>query len=113
MDIQGLIEKVTKQPETVDFSEVISTIEAHYNYTPQSFKNGEVTNEAGTNEGSCKVFAFAQLNNLDQEQTLSCFGEHYLSVLATPYHEDHANIRNFMNTGWDGISFEGAALQAK
>ncbi|WP_228411668.1 HopJ type III effector protein [Chryseobacterium sp.] len=26
---------------------------------------------------------------------------------------DHQNIRNFMEFGWDGISFEGEALKAE
>lgn len=113
MNQQQLIEQLTQSPESIVFANVIAAIEANYNYTPQSFKNGETENAAGTNEGSCKVFAFAQLNDLSEEQTLACFGEHYLSVLATPYHDDHANIRNFMKTGWASIEFSGTALVAK
>nr|CAA6801871.1 MAG: Type III effector HopPmaJ [uncultured Thiotrichaceae bacterium] len=113
MTPQTLIEQLNNNSESLVFSDVIAAIDANYEYTPQTFKNGEVENAAGTNEGSCKVFAFAQLNDLSQEQTLTCFAEHYRSVLATPEGNDHGNIRNFMETGWDGINFTGVALQAK
>ena len=55
----------------------------------------------------------AQLNNLEQAQTLLCFAGHYRSVLATPDGDDHGNIRNFIKTGWAGVSFDGVALQEK
>jgi hypothetical protein len=54
------------------------------------------------------------LNNLNQEQTLACFGDYYREdVLKNPEGNDHGNIRNFMNTGWNGIKFEDQALQVK
>ncbi|MEK7739229.1 MAG: HopJ type III effector protein, partial [Pseudomonadota bacterium] len=58
-------------------------------------------------------FSFAQLNDLDQQQTLNLFAEHYAAVLATPDATDHQNIRQFMQNGWNGIKFEGNALTAK
>lgn len=113
MTPQTLIEQLNTNPETLIFSDVIATIDAHYEYTPQTFRNGEATNAAGTNEGSCKVFSFAQLNGLEQEQTLACFAEHYRGVLETPEGDDHGNIRNFMKTGWAGVRFDGVALREK
>lgn len=95
------------------FADVIAYIEAAYNHTPTSFKNGQQANVATDNQGSAKVFSFAQLNGLDQAQTLSLFAEHYAAVLATPDATDHQNIRQFMQNGWDGIQFEGQALTAK
>lgn len=99
------------------FAEVLATIAAHYTYTPQAFQNGVgedcVHNPAGTNEGSCKVFAFGQLQGLDEAQTLACFAEHYRKVLATPEATDHANIRTFMRHGWAGVGFEGEVLTTK
>jgi hypothetical protein len=50
---------------------------------------------------------------LSQEETLRCFGRFYQDVLHTPEQTDHGNIRNFIKTGWEGIKFEGQALQAK
>jgi hypothetical protein len=95
------------------FADVIAFIEARYTHTPTAFKNGQQANGANENQGSAKVFSFAQLNGLDQAQTLSLFAEHYASVLATPEAADHQNIRQFMQNGWDGIQFEGQALTAK
>lgn len=110
MTLDQLLEKLTTQQE-LNFADVIATIEAYYIYTPQSFTNGRgesrVQNPAGTNEGSCKVFAFGKLQKLSPEQTLACFGEHYRKVLATPAGTDHGNIRSFMHYGWAGIEFLG------
>lgn len=101
-----------QDPQSLKFAEVIATLEAYYQYTPQSFNNGlgadSVQNPAGTNEGSCKVFAFGLLQQLSVEQTLACFAEHYQKVLATPEGTDHANIRSFMRHGWAGIEFFGS-----
>lgn len=117
MTIEKLLNQLNTQAEQIDFATVISTIEAHYNYTPQTFTNGvgdgRVTNSAGTNEGSCKIFAFAQLQGLSEFKTLKLFGEHYRKVLVTPDETDHANIRTFMRHGWEGINFSAPALQAK
>ncbi|MFC6053064.1 HopJ type III effector protein [Acinetobacter sp. Ac_877] len=101
------------QAGTAKFSDVIAFIEARYNHTPTAFKNGAQANAATENQGSAKVFSFAQLYSLNQEQTLSLFAEHYASVLATPEATDHQNIRQFMIHGWDGVAFEGKALIAK
>jgi HopJ type III effector protein len=35
-----------------------------------------------------------------------------VDVLENPEATNHQNIRNFMKTGWAGISFEGTALTA-
>jgi hypothetical protein len=114
MTVKELIDKINSQPETLDFAEVIATIEANYHYTPTRFNNGGIVNEAGSNEGSCKIFAFAKLHGLDEKQTLTCFGKYYRDdVLGNPHGEDHANIRNFMQHGWGGVEFEGEALQVK
>jgi hypothetical protein len=95
------------------FSDVIAFIEARYAHTPTAFKNGVQQNAANENQGSAKVFSFAQLQGLNQTETLSLFAEHYASVLATPEATDHQNIRQFMQHGWDGITFEGQALSKK
>lgn len=95
------------------FADVISHIEARYTHTPTAFQNGQQHNAATENQGSAKVFSFAQLNDLDQQQTLNLFAEHYAAVLATPDATDHQNIRQFMQNGWNGIKFEGNALTAK
>ena len=95
------------------FKEVIAFIETYYQHQPTAFRNGELYNEATQNQGSAKVFTFAQLNGLDKEDTLYLFAEHYQSVLNSPDGADHQNIRQFMIHGWPGIVFEGQALLAK
>jgi hypothetical protein len=95
---------------SITFSEVLALIDANYKHTPTAFKNGDLYNEATQNQGSAKVFTFAQLNGLSAEDTLNLFAEHYQSVLANPDANDHQNIRQFMAHGWAGIKFEGPAL---
>jgi len=95
------------------FADVIAFIEARYQHTPTAFQNGAQFNAATENQGSAKVFSFAQLEGLNQADTLSLFAEHYASVLATPGGTDHQNIRQFMQNGWDGVKFEGQALSVK
>ena len=95
------------------FADVIAFIEARYQHMPTAFQNGAQFNAATENQGSAKVFSFAQLEGLNQADTLSLFAEHYASVLATPEGTDHQNIRQFMQNGWDGVKFEGQALSVK
>lgn len=106
-----------KAGEAVDFQETLAVISAHYHYQPTEFSNGvqqSLLNEAGKNEGSCKIFAFAKIHQLSQQQTLALFGDYYRKdVLENPQGTDHQNIRNFIRDGWDGIVFKGEALTAK
>ncbi len=112
MSVHSLIEKIKTSPEAIEFQEVIAVIDASYQFQPTKFRNGNTVNEAGQNSGSCKVFSFAKLNGLSQEETLACFGAFYRNdVLQNPEGTDHQNIRNFIEFGWDGIEFEGQALQ--
>lgn len=109
-----LLEQLKTSPETIQFKEVISYIDENYDFTPTKFTNGNTVNEADQNNGSCKVFSFAKLNNLSKEEVLNLFGEFYREdVLKNPEGTDHQNIRNFIEFGWDGISFEGEALTKK
>jgi len=103
--------------EQLDFEDTIAVITAHFDYTPTRFRNGlsdtAIVNEAGKNEGSCKIFAFGKQMALDEATTLKCFGRFYQDVLNTPDANDHQNIRHFMKDGWIGIAFDGNALQPK
>ncbi|PCJ85152.1 MAG: type III effector [Thiotrichaceae bacterium] len=115
---QKLINQLKTSPENIQFDEVISTIQKHYSYTPTIFTNGSgtdsVINNAGENEGSCKIFAFAQLHNLTKQQTLHCFGDYYREdVLGFPEKKNHENIRQFMKYGWDHMAFENKVLTKK
>ena len=117
-ELSQLLSQLANTPDTVQFSQVIEVIDKHYDFTPTRFTSGEdahqKTNEAGTNEGSCKVFGFARLHNLDSEQTLNCFGDYYrVDVLQNPEGVDHGNIRNFMRSEWAGIKFDVPPLVLK
>jgi len=109
--LPALLKKLKE--ESLPFKEVIAFIETYYQHQPTAFKNGDLYNEATQNQGSAKVFTFAQLNALSKEDTLSLFAEHYQAVLQHPDATDHQNIRQFMAHGWSGIAFEGQALVAK
>lgn len=109
-----LLEQLKHFPETIQFSEVIAYIDENYEFTPTAFKNGDTTNQAGQNNGSCKVFSFAKAKELTKEQTLQLFGEFYRDdVLKNPDGDDHQNIRNFIRFGWEEIIFDGEALTEK
>lgn len=96
---------------SIEFTDVMAVISAEYNYLPTAFTNGDLRSEAGTNEGSCKIFYFAQLNELSEQTTLALFGQYYrVDVLQNPDGTDHGNIRNFIKSGWQGVTFEGIAL---
>ncbi len=112
MTIETFIARLGHDPE-LDFEDTLAVIGQHYDYTPTAFDNGNVHNPAGSNEGSCKILAFALLNDLSDAQTLACFGRFHRDVLATPAGEDHANIRALMKTGLDGVRFAGKALQQR
>ena len=109
-----MLHQLKTSPETIDFKEVIVFIEEQYDFTPTKFTNGNTVNEADQNNGSCKIFSFAKLNDLSKEDTLALFGAFYREdVLKNPNVTDHQNIRNFMEYGWEGISFEAEALKAR
>jgi hypothetical protein len=96
-----------------DFEDTLALVERYFHYTPCGFHNGPLFNAAGENEGSCKVFALAQHCSLTETQTLQCFGRHYQQVLDEPAGVSHANIRQFIGTGWSGIHFESSPLRPR
>lgn len=114
MTPQDFIASVNEDPENNSFSRTIEVIDENFQFTPTPFKNGNLENAANQNNGSCKIFAFAQIYQLEKDLTLACFGEIYFEeVLGDPLGKGHQNIRNFMKTGWDGIQFNGTALRKK
>ena len=117
MTIDELVQQIRSESDCIDFQHVIDTINANYDFQSTQFHNGigadRITNAAGANEGSCRIFAFAQLHGLNEAETLACFGQFYRDVTATPRGTDHANIRTFMRHGWAGIRFDGKALSPK
>ena len=116
MTLNDFINRV-RSGVSIDFQDTMSVIATYYDYQPAEFINGiqyPLINEAGQNEGSCKIFAFAKLQGLDPAQTLALFGDYYRKdVLGNPEGNDHQNIRNFMRDGWAGINFKSEALTLK
>lgn len=105
MNIQTFLQQLQIQPDSIAFNDTIAVIEANYDFTPTAFKNGELQNDAGQNNGSCKLFAFAKLQNLTPQQTLACFGSYYRDdMLKHPEATDHRNFRIFMEYGWSGVA---------
>ncbi|WP_116039600.1 HopJ type III effector protein [Seonamhaeicola aphaedonensis] len=114
MDIDEFKNKLRSNPEKIAFSETMDVIELNYDFIPTAFKNGPLENAKGQNSGSCKLFAFAKMQNLTKEETLTCFGEHYFTdVLKDPNGTGHQNIRNFMKTGFEGLFFDKDPLKTK
>ncbi|MDG3087904.1 HopJ type III effector protein [Vibrio hannami] len=112
--MENFLELLASKPNEVMFEQTMQVIDEHYDFNPVSFVNGETENQAGQNNGSCKIFAFAKLQGLDESSTLACFGQYYRDdVLKNPDGSDHANIRNFIKHGWAGIRFDGTALTVK
>jgi HopJ type III effector protein len=109
--LADFISQLNVNTEHVSFEQVMQIISENYHYSPATFRNGDLLNEAGTNEGSCKIFYFAMLNKLTEQQTLACFGRFYREdVINNPAGNDHGNIRNFMLHGWSKVEFNSVAL---
>lgn len=114
MELTDFLHQVTTEPLSVEFEQTIAVIEDCFVFMPTEFTNGDLTNEAGQNNGSCKIFAFGQMYHLTEAQTLACFGKFYRQdVLEHPENDDHQNIRNFITHGWAGIKFTTPALVEK
>ena len=104
--LDNFFEQLNEQPLLIEFADTMAVIDTHYTYSPSAFSNGDVYNAKDQNAGSCKIFAFGLINKLSVKQTLACFGSYYRDeVLKQPIGDNHANIRSFMRTGWDGVSF--------
>ena len=114
MKLEVFIDNLKKMPSEIAFSETMSVIDENYVFMPTAFKNGTLENAAGENSGSCKLFAFGKAQGFTKEETLACFGQFYFDdVLKDPNGTGHQNIRNFMKTGFEGLSFEGEPLKGK
>lgn len=114
MELKTFLQQLRSNPDNIVFTDTIAVIDALYDFTPTAFKNGELMNEIGQNNGSCKLFAFAQLQHLTPSETLTCFGAYYRDdVLNHPNASDHQNIRNFIKHGWAGIKYQGQALKVR
>ena len=99
--------------DNFQFEATLAFIEQNFSFTPSAFNNGGVVNTIEQNQGSCKVFALAQLLDLSQQQALACFGQHYRDVLATPEVDNHHNLRRVLKEGLENITFDAFPLEQK
>lgn len=114
MLLSQFLKMLSEKPDSIEFNQTMSVIDDNYNFVATEFSNGLQINAAAENSGSCKIFYFAKLHNLSEEQTLACFGLYYRDdVLQHPQANDHQNIRQFMINGWKGINFSSQALIQK
>ena len=118
MKLDKVIKQIKEYPESIEFQDIMTVIDEYYIYTASDFSNGpeqqRIFNKAGENEGSCKIFSFAQLHPLNKAQTINCFGRYYREdVVKKPEGSDHANIRTFDKYGWNHITFDSDALKRK
>lgn len=112
--LHQFLQQLSDEPTAITFNQTMTLIDSLFDFTPTAFKNGDQQNAAGQNNGSCKLFAFAQQQALSVEATLACFGDFYRKdVLENPQGDDHQNIRNFIRHGWSGIEFTQHALSEK
>ena len=111
MTLEKFLQTLNTQADNIEFNDTMTVIDSLYQFEPCAFKNGNTHNEMNQNNGSCKLFAFARLHQLNEQQTLACFGQYYRNdVLQNPQGDDHQNIRNFMQSGWSGIEFDAMPL---
>ena len=114
MKLEDYREKISKTPELITFEETMLVIDTLYQFCPTEFKNGKILNNTDQNQGSCKLFYFAKMQEFSKEQTLHAFGTYYREdVLKFPDDQNHGNIRSFMHFGWKGIDFGQEALHLK
>jgi len=114
MELADFLIKLKHQPDKIEFNDTMVMIDNNYHFTPTAFNNGNIKNQANQNNGSCKIFAFGLLHQLSEQQTLACFGAYYRDdVLKNPSGDDHQNIRHFINTGWNNITFSGKPLNIR
>ncbi len=95
--LEQFLDLLNNTPEQVTFEQTQQVIAEHYTYRKVAFDNNGLQSSEQQNQGSCKIFAFAQLHRLTKAQTLHCFGAYYrIDVLTNPNNDDHSNIRQLM-----------------
>jgi hypothetical protein len=113
MNTQQYIEQLRSGTQ-MKFSDFIDLIAREYSFSNIAFENSGVFNSKDENQGSAKVFCFGLMHSLSEREVIKCFGEHYQSVLDSPQDQSsHLNIRSFMNSGWEGVTIDFAALTIK
>ncbi|SFV69698.1 Type III effector HopPmaJ [hydrothermal vent metagenome] len=102
-----------KSKYSMKFEDLMQVIEDNYNILTTAFKNGDLENSADENQGSAKLFAFAKLHNLNNTETLRCFGQYYQEVLDDKNGSSHSNIRQLILTGLENVILKKQILIKK
>ena len=88
--------------DSLMFDEFIALCDEQYEYGLIEFKNGDVVNGPGENDGSAKVLSYAALANFDKDATLkvSCCGDSSptLSLSLSPPHKTFFRFRPALRT---------------
>jgi hypothetical protein len=61
---------VEMSADELKFEDVMEIIDTHYETGLLEFKNGDIVNKQGENEGSAKLLSYAALSEMDKESTL-------------------------------------------
>lgn len=61
---------VEMNADDLKFEDVMELIDTHYESQLLEFKNGDILNKQGENEGSAKLLSYAALSNMDKDTTL-------------------------------------------
>lgn len=61
---------VEMSADDLKFEDVMEIIDTHYEVGLIEFKNGDIVNKQGENEGSAKLLSYAALSEMDKETTL-------------------------------------------
>ena len=110
-----LLSLLRDRQSEITFPLVMETIDELYEVREVGFSVGEVVSEPGQNMGTAKILSFARISGLEARTTLNLFGDYYRKdVLESPDGSEHANIRAFMEGGWECVAFpDGLALTPK
>jgi len=69
-DCEVFNSNVEMDASDLKFEEVMELIDTHYESQLLEFKNGDIVNQQGENEGSAKLLSYAALSEMDKETTL-------------------------------------------
>lgn len=68
MDLATFLATLNNNPSEIDFEDTIAVIEANYQFTPTAFHNGDLHNDPGQNNGSCKILFSACCMNWENHR---------------------------------------------
>ena len=96
---EELLSELGREPEQhsdekIELEEVMSVLKKKYDYKPDVFTNGAVTNAESENQASGFLLAWAISHELSMDQVLRCYGRHFRDL--DPKGTDHANIREIL-----------------